>query len=167
MLEHGTQPVALVLADQRWLVSAAATAIDVNYHHLRNAVGGRCRPNDEVRERLPKLLCVPLEELFHPEALEKPMQVRARQQDELRAERGVLLPERFMSAYVNKLLADSRVTVGQMAELHRLTPASMVGILSRTRPHDQAVVGRVALALRAMEPHVPSGSGARRRNYVS
>ncbi|MBM0258956.1 hypothetical protein [Micromonospora sp. 4G55] len=68
----GRQPAADALRRERWSIPLAARQIDVPENHLRTAVGGYNRPMPEVRERLPKLLGLPLEELFTPEVLARP-----------------------------------------------------------------------------------------------
>jgi transcriptional regulator with XRE-family HTH domain len=68
----GTQPLRLVLFQQDITGTKVATDLDISYGHLRRVITGRCRPMDDVREKLPAYLGVPLEELFTPEVLAKP-----------------------------------------------------------------------------------------------
>jgi len=65
----GHQPARQALFDQRWSIARAATEIGVPVSHLGNCVYGKIVPSPGVRERLPRLLGVPLEELFTAEAL--------------------------------------------------------------------------------------------------
>jgi hypothetical protein len=62
----------MALRRERYTIRLAAELIGVPESHLRIAVGGYARPMDAVREKLPTLVGVPLEELFTPAALAKP-----------------------------------------------------------------------------------------------
>ena len=68
----GRQPGRQVLREQRWSIARAAEAIGVSTGHLAQALYGRHRPNETVRERLPELLGVPLHDLFTETVLSKP-----------------------------------------------------------------------------------------------
>lgn len=68
-LRQGAQPAYYVVKDQRRSIGVVAQAIDVPYVHLRNALYGHVVPSQAVRDRLPKLLGVRLEELFEPGTL--------------------------------------------------------------------------------------------------
>ncbi|MBQ1018589.1 hypothetical protein KBX71_12050 [Micromonospora sp. D93] len=57
---------------ERWSIALAARTIDVVEEHLRNVLRGITRPMPEVRDRLPKLLGLPLDELFTADVLAKP-----------------------------------------------------------------------------------------------
>ena len=63
-LRDGAQPGYYTLREQRRSIGVVAQAIDVPYLHLRNALYGAVVPSPAIRERLPKLLGVRLEELF-------------------------------------------------------------------------------------------------------
>ncbi|WP_169798565.1 helix-turn-helix transcriptional regulator [Piscicoccus intestinalis] len=73
------QPARDILKQKRWTVAAAAREIGVSQTHLGNTVTGRNRPNDIVREKLPELLGVPLEELFYPDMIVIPFSPRPSQ----------------------------------------------------------------------------------------
>lgn len=66
------QPARDHLAKQRWSINKAADEIGVPRGHLHNVVFGTCGLSDEVRERLPELLNLPLEELFESDVLTRP-----------------------------------------------------------------------------------------------
>ena len=69
----GPQPARRELRRQRWTCPQAAAQMDgVDTSQLQRAVAGRTRPTKEIRDQLPKLLGVPLEELFTPDILAKP-----------------------------------------------------------------------------------------------
>lgn len=63
------QPVrrALILADMS--VTQAAEKIGVTWSHLYATVIGRTTPSEVVRQRLPELLGIPLEELYDADLL--------------------------------------------------------------------------------------------------
>lgn len=69
MPNYGKQPALSELTEQRWSFSALADAIDVSRSHLYNACHGFTNPSDDLRQRLPQILGVKLEDLFTPEAL--------------------------------------------------------------------------------------------------
>lgn len=69
MPNHGPQPLRAVLTKNRYTVRQAAAAINVDPLHLTNVIRGGARPCQAVRDRLPELLGVPLEELFTEDAL--------------------------------------------------------------------------------------------------
>lgn len=69
---RGIQAARAVLRAQRYTTRQAAEAIGVDHGHLARAVSGRVRPSNEIRERLPELLGVPLEELFDSASLALP-----------------------------------------------------------------------------------------------
>lgn len=71
----GPQPAHWMLDRERYTIRRAATELGVQYQHLSRALRGYARPDDVVREKLPKLLHQPLEALFTEEAL-KPFIVR-------------------------------------------------------------------------------------------
>lgn len=68
----GTQPSWTFCKQNGVNVSELAAKIGVTYAHLVSAITGRVRPNDRVREQLPKALGVPLERLFTTEVLSQP-----------------------------------------------------------------------------------------------
>ncbi|HZN70583.1 MAG TPA: helix-turn-helix transcriptional regulator [Micromonosporaceae bacterium] len=68
----GRQPARDVIFLKRWSVVGLAAELGVKHAHLNQAIRGRVRPAPRLRERLPELLGVPLEELFTAEALERP-----------------------------------------------------------------------------------------------
>jgi hypothetical protein len=68
----GRQPGLRLALQERWSVAALSRRLDVPENHLRNALVGRTRPSDEVRDRLPALLGRQLRECFTPEALAEP-----------------------------------------------------------------------------------------------
>jgi transcriptional regulator with XRE-family HTH domain len=68
----GTQPGHQILVSQGRTISGVARVLRLHPAHLAQALQGRIRPNYEVRERLPDLLGVPLEELFTEDALQPP-----------------------------------------------------------------------------------------------
>jgi hypothetical protein len=72
MSKFGRQPARMALRRERYTIKLAAEIIGVPESHLRIAVGGYARPMDAVREKLPVLVGVPLEDLFTPDALAKP-----------------------------------------------------------------------------------------------
>ncbi len=49
----------------------AAEAIGEDFEHLANAIAGRSYPSALIRDRLPELLGVALEECFTPESLRR------------------------------------------------------------------------------------------------
>ena len=63
------QPAREALRDERWSVSRAAAEIGVDPSHLRCCLMATAAPSPEVRERLPKLLGRPLEDLFDADLL--------------------------------------------------------------------------------------------------
>jgi hypothetical protein len=71
MPKFGTQPAVAALRAERWSIALAARTIGVPETHLRNAVLGRTYPNAIVREKLPALLGIGLEDLFIPDMLAK------------------------------------------------------------------------------------------------
>lgn len=66
------QPARALLRDQRYTTRQAAVAIDVEPGHLASVLAGHIRPHPVVRERLPELLGVPLEDLFDADRIDKP-----------------------------------------------------------------------------------------------
>jgi transcriptional regulator with XRE-family HTH domain len=68
----GRQPALDLVLKRYWTMPDLAQEINVNKAHLYNALYGRTRPSDELRERLPRLLKRELTDLFTPEALAKP-----------------------------------------------------------------------------------------------
>ncbi len=70
--KFGRQSAYQVLSRERWSVAHAAREINIHYPHLLRALMGVVRPCEEVRERLPRLLGVPLESLFTEEILAEP-----------------------------------------------------------------------------------------------
>jgi len=67
----GEQPARMALRRERYSIPLAARIIGVPETHLRNTVLGCTRPSPVVRRELPKLLGVPLTDLFTDEVLEK------------------------------------------------------------------------------------------------
>lgn len=72
MSRHGVQPARAFLQARRFTTRQAADAIRVDLTHLASAIGGHVRPCQAVRDRLPNLLGVPLQDLFSEEALRLP-----------------------------------------------------------------------------------------------
>lgn len=68
----GLQPAHAALKDERYTLRLAARLLGVSHHHLRNALRGRTRPSTTLRKQLPKLLGIPLKDLFTEEILAKP-----------------------------------------------------------------------------------------------
>lgn len=68
---YGHQPIAEVLHEQRWTAKRFARDHGLHEVHFGNAVAGIVRPNNEVRKIAPRVLGVPLEDLFTPRALEQ------------------------------------------------------------------------------------------------
>lgn len=67
----GKQPAYYILHLRDFTIRGAARAIDVPAVHLYQTLYGRIRPCPEVRERLPELLNLPLEDLFNADLLVK------------------------------------------------------------------------------------------------
>jgi hypothetical protein len=65
----GVQPAHKIIRDQQWTFPAVAKALDIPFPHLVRSVRGMTVPSPGLRERLPELLGVPLEELFTAEIL--------------------------------------------------------------------------------------------------
>lgn len=82
--KYGVQPAKARLRASGLSVARAALAVGVTHAHLNGTIHGHIRPNHEVRERLPKVLGIPLDELFTTEIL----------RDEPGAGRGT--PRRFL-----------------------------------------------------------------------
>jgi len=57
---------------KRWSMREAAEQIGVRHQHLSGSVYGHVRPSEVVREKLPALLGVPLDELFTHDVLRVP-----------------------------------------------------------------------------------------------
>lgn len=73
-VRQGAQPGYYLIKEQRRSIGVVAQAIDVPYLHLRNALYGHVVPSPGVRERLPKLLGVRLDELFDAATLAREYQ---------------------------------------------------------------------------------------------
>jgi ribosome-binding protein aMBF1 (putative translation factor) len=71
MPKFGVQPALAALRAERWSTALAARTIGVPENHLKHVVHGRTYPNAIVREKLPELLGLPLEDLFVPDMLAK------------------------------------------------------------------------------------------------
>ncbi|MDJ0396780.1 hypothetical protein QMK17_26190 [Rhodococcus sp. G-MC3] len=67
---YGEQPLARILREQRWTFTLMADELGVSRRQVGNAAKGWSRPIPALREQLPIILGVPLEELFTPSALE-------------------------------------------------------------------------------------------------
>ena len=65
------QPAREHLRRERWSIRAAAEKIEVSPGHLAYVMRGWAAPSQEVRDRLPALLGVPLSDLFEPWLLER------------------------------------------------------------------------------------------------
>lgn len=65
------QPAREHLRRERWSIRAAAVEIDVPVQHLAYVMRGWATPSQEVRDRLPALLGVPLSGLFEPWLLDR------------------------------------------------------------------------------------------------
>jgi transcriptional regulator with XRE-family HTH domain len=70
----GTQAGHRILLIQGRTITGTARYLGVNQAHLYQALAGRCRPNAELRAKLPELLGVPLDELFTEDALRPPLE---------------------------------------------------------------------------------------------
>jgi hypothetical protein len=68
----GPQPVREIIRKGKYSISMVAEMVGVREAHFVPALYGRIRPNMTVRERLPKVLGVPIEQLFTAEALSAP-----------------------------------------------------------------------------------------------
>lgn len=68
----GPQPAREVLRQGKHSIALVAGIMGVPESHLLPALYGRIRPNITVREKLPKIVGRPLEELFTAEALSAP-----------------------------------------------------------------------------------------------
>ncbi len=73
-LRVGAQPGYYLIKEQRRSIGVVAQAIDVPYLHLRNALYGHVTPSPAVRDRLPKLLGVRLNQLFTADKLAREYQ---------------------------------------------------------------------------------------------
>jgi transcriptional regulator with XRE-family HTH domain len=67
--DYGVQPSRSILLQQARTVAGVARLLQVSPQHLKNALSGLTPPRPEVRERLPEILGVPLEQLFTQSAL--------------------------------------------------------------------------------------------------
>lgn len=67
-------PARLALYAKGLTIRDAAEQIGVPFAHLANVLRGNSTPNDVVRARLPKLLGVPLAELFDTDLLAREWQ---------------------------------------------------------------------------------------------
>ncbi|MGY1724738.1 hypothetical protein [Blastococcus sp. SYSU DS0533] len=63
-LRESAQPAYYAIKAQQRSIGGVAQAIGVPYIHLRNTLYGRVTPSPVVRERLPRLLGLRLEDLF-------------------------------------------------------------------------------------------------------
>ena len=72
MPRAGVQPLRAVLVAQRYTTRQAADAIGVDWVHLGGTIKGHIRPCQVIRDRLPELLGVPLEDLYTPDMLVLP-----------------------------------------------------------------------------------------------
>jgi DNA-binding XRE family transcriptional regulator len=63
------QPVNDLMIEQRWNSRTLANEIGVERVHLQNVMKGMVHPNAIVREKLPKILKAPLEDLFDEDLL--------------------------------------------------------------------------------------------------
>jgi len=68
----GTQPAREILRARRLSIRDVAVALGVSPRHLYNALQGYITPRTEVRQKMPDLLGVPLEELFTPDVIALP-----------------------------------------------------------------------------------------------
>ncbi|MEV0811233.1 helix-turn-helix transcriptional regulator [Micromonospora sp. NPDC050200] len=68
--KYGWQPAKVELFKRRLTIQQVAEEIGVPERHLRNALAGKTYPMPEVRKGLPRLLDVPLGDLFCAEMLE-------------------------------------------------------------------------------------------------
>lgn len=69
---YGRQPLGDKMHEQRWTITRLAKDHDFDALHLKYVVSGVVRPNMDIRERIPDILGVPLEDLFTAEALKPP-----------------------------------------------------------------------------------------------
>lgn len=69
MARGAIQPVRQVIAQRGWTLVEVADAIGVDRNHFLSTVRGLAYPRDDVRERLPKYLGVPLEALYDEDRL--------------------------------------------------------------------------------------------------
>ncbi len=72
-LSHAKQPAYFILREQGRGIAPTAQVIDVPFLHLRQVLYGHARPSHAVRDRLPGLVGVPLDQLFDPGSLRPPM----------------------------------------------------------------------------------------------
>lgn len=63
------QPLRQVMYRERWSVTQLAAEVGVSTGHLRSVIEGGTAPRDELRDRLPGILGVPVDELFTPDLL--------------------------------------------------------------------------------------------------
>ncbi len=72
-LPRTEQPAYAVIRATGRSLSKIADEAGVPYLHLRQACRGLARPSQRVRERLPVVLGLPIEELFEPASLVPPL----------------------------------------------------------------------------------------------
>jgi transcriptional regulator with XRE-family HTH domain len=68
----GRQPARDLLSSSGWTMRDAAREMNVDYQHFARSLFGRVLPDSRVRTELPKLLGLPLEELFTEEVCSTP-----------------------------------------------------------------------------------------------
>lgn len=69
---YGPQPIIGKMNEHRWMPTRFAHEIHEKPRHVKNAMRGVVRPSRVLREQAPRILGVPLEELFTAAALEPP-----------------------------------------------------------------------------------------------
>jgi transcriptional regulator with XRE-family HTH domain len=69
MSRYGVQPAREALARHGLSIAVAADTLGESRTHLNNTLLGRTPPCGRLRESLPALLDIPLEQLFTPEIL--------------------------------------------------------------------------------------------------
>lgn len=68
----GRQPLCAVIRSQGRTLVGFARANDISVTQLNHVGSGATPPSDELREKLPRLLGVPLDELFTEQCLATP-----------------------------------------------------------------------------------------------
>lgn len=66
------QPLRKYMDRDRWSVTTVAARAGVERGHLVAVIGGAASPNEELRDQLPRILNVPLADLFDAELLARP-----------------------------------------------------------------------------------------------
>jgi len=67
--KYGVQPAHAIIISQGRTVAGVARVCGIPRQHLSTAVRGMVLPSPDVKRELPRLLRVPLRDLFTPEVL--------------------------------------------------------------------------------------------------